>query len=48
MQDYSKEDLLQEIKDLEAEKGICSESDQITEQQISLYQQVIDRIGEEK
>jgi len=46
MEDYTEEQLLQDIAELEAGKGICPESDQIAEQQISLYQQVIDRIGE--
>jgi hypothetical protein len=46
MEDYTTAQLLQEIKILESQKGICSESDRITKQQISLYQQIIDRIKE--
>lgn len=46
MEDFTKEQILQEIKLLESQKGICEEADRIAEQQISLYQQVIDRIGE--
>ena len=47
MEDYTKEKLLQDIAKLQSAKGICPEFDRVVDEQISLYQQVIDRIREE-